>query len=278
MKNENIEEKTEFSVDKNHSTNSELLASLLYKKINEVTHTESWQEEDPYSERPYYRRKNYYVKDDDDLCVEEMKKVIESFIPNKKEMSVIELIHLIETFAQEHCNKAIDSIHRNSALYTADAKEITPQMVDSILADFVNYVAGQYGVNYGTPAYDIAWPEALKEWKRIEALANTDLVKYEEEKEKWQKTMLEKTERKHPLNKRVRKNKCCKVPVDLFLWLVDNLDSVPIVCVDKNCIKKKKQIVKILGEEGLQDCDQLKPITDALKKNCGNKTDHHVGE
>jgi len=227
------------------------------------------------------RKQRFMNIDDENLCLEERTEVIDSFVPKNKQMTVIDLIHLVEKFAQEYCNVAIASIQRNPALYTDDGKKLTQQMVDSLLADFVNFIAGQYGVNYGTHAYDIAWPEALAEWKRIEALsrlASTSLAKYEEEKDNWMKTMTEKTERSHPLNKRVRTNKSCKVPIDLFLWLVDNLDCVPIVCVDKNCIKKKKQIVKILGEEGLQDCDQLKPITDALKKNCGNKTDHHVGE
>ena len=103
-------------------------------------------------------------------------------------MTVLELIHSIEQIAQEYRPEAIKSIKRNTHLHDCKLEDIGKQdFVDAILSDFVNFLASKYHVDYGTHAYDIYWPDALKEWKRIEELQHTDLGQYEREKDNWEK-------------------------------------------------------------------------------------------
>lgn len=109
-----------------------------------------------------------------------------------KEFTIIDLIHSIETIAQNYRNKAIKSIQSNKHLYEiTDHDLITQDYVDAILADFVNEVANSYGVNYGCHSYDIYWKDALKEFKKIDDNRfKMECREYEKKLKAWDKKRL----------------------------------------------------------------------------------------
>lgn len=114
---------------------------------------------------------------------------------NNKQMTVLDLIKIVEKIAQEYRPEAIKSIKRNTHLHDCDLKDIGCQdFIDAILSDFINFLAGKYGCDYGTHAYDIYWPEALSEYKKVEELKYINLAEYEKELEKWQKIKEKKHE------------------------------------------------------------------------------------
>jgi hypothetical protein len=117
-----------------------------------------------------------------------------------KSLKIIDLIHIVETAAQNYRNKALNSLRHNTCECSNEIlTEENQDLIDAVLADFVNFLAAEYGVNYGTKSYDIYWPEALKEWKRIEEISKTDLVTFEKEKQIWETTKQLKRENKDVL-------------------------------------------------------------------------------
>lgn len=102
-------------------------------------------------------------------------------------MKIIDLLHIAEKVAQDYRPQAIESIKRNTHLHDCEPEDIGAQdFVDAILADFINFLAYQHGVDYGIHAYDIYWPEARDQYNRICELYDRDLVFAEKAMADWE--------------------------------------------------------------------------------------------
>ncbi|MBU6232059.1 hypothetical protein KGP36_05420 [Patescibacteria group bacterium] len=64
------------------------LADKLWTEINQVTWTEEWETEDPYSERPIRHRLHHRVKDDKETCVSTIERALNSFLEHAQTAAV----------------------------------------------------------------------------------------------------------------------------------------------------------------------------------------------
>jgi len=102
-------------------------------------------------------------------------------------MRIIDFLHIIEHSAQRYRPLSMASIKRNTHLHECDPKQVIDQdVIDAVLTDFINFLAGEQGVDYGIKASDIYWPESRDELRRIDALRRTNLVQAEHEMDKWE--------------------------------------------------------------------------------------------
>jgi hypothetical protein len=64
-------------------------------------------------------------------------------------MTVGGLLKALESFAKKYRLDAIDSVNRNKHMNDLTDENINQQIVDAILVDFINFIAGEYGGDLG---------------------------------------------------------------------------------------------------------------------------------
>lgn len=70
--------------------------------------------------------------------------------PKLRKLTSGEILRLLTNFAKEYSPKGVESIKRNRHMNkVTNENEISQKIVDATLVDFINYIACQYGVDYG---------------------------------------------------------------------------------------------------------------------------------
>lgn len=71
-----------------------------------------------------------------------------------------ELLRLLTNFAKDYSKEGVKSVRQNSHMNQVNIKkDVNQKVVDATLVDFINFIAGQYGVDYGLYTKDLKDPK-----------------------------------------------------------------------------------------------------------------------
>lgn len=70
-------------------------------------------------------------------------------------MKAIELLELLKKYADSYSNIAKESVVNNCHMNNLTNEEVSQDAVDAILVDFINYIGGNYGIDYALYTSDL---------------------------------------------------------------------------------------------------------------------------
>jgi hypothetical protein len=76
--------------------------------------------------------------------------------PELRKFTSGELLQLVTNFAKEYAVKGVESIRRNNHMNKVSiGDELSKNVVDAVLVDFINYIGLSYGVDFGLYIQDL---------------------------------------------------------------------------------------------------------------------------